>query len=112
MGKAVARGHSEVANCGAGWAKLQLASRQQLADLATDHATQCSSLGGEASKPLGVKICGGCGSGRNSQPHRRVHWRDPQGPRMYTNPPTWELAPEGPHLMWVAGEVTESQLKA
>ena len=44
-----------------------------------------------ASKPLAVKTSGGCG-GRNSQPHRRVHWRDPQGPRMYTKPPTEESA--------------------
>ena len=53
----------------------------------------------KASKPLTVKTCRGCGSGRNSQPHRRVHWRDQQGPRMYTNPPTWESAPEGPNLL-------------
>ena len=32
------------------------------------------------------KICGDCGGRRNSQPHRRVHWRDPQGPKMSTNP--------------------------
>ena len=25
--------------------------------------------------------------------------RDPQGPKMYTNPPTWESAPEGPNLL-------------
>ena len=55
----------------------------------------------KASKPLTVKFCGGCGGGRNSQPHGRAHWRDPQGPRMYTNPPTWESAPEGPN--WLVG---------
>ena len=44
------------------------------------------------------KTCGGWGGKRNSQPHRRVHWRDPQGPRTYTNPLTWESAPEGPNL--------------
>ena len=45
--------------------------------------------GNKASKPLIENIGGGWGgSGRNSQPHRRVHWRDPQGPRMYTSPPT------------------------
>ena len=33
------------------------------------------------------RICGGYGSRRNSQSHRRVCWRDPQGPRMYTSPP-------------------------
>ena len=55
--------------------------------------------GRKASKPLTIKTCGGCGSRRNSQSHRRVCWRDPQGPRMYTNPPTWESAPEGPNLL-------------
>ena len=50
-------------------------------------------------KHLVVKICGGCGIGRNSQPHGRVHWRQPQGPRMYTNTPTQESAPEGPNLL-------------
>ena len=44
------------------------------------------------------KTCGGWGR-RNSQPHRRVHWRDQQGPRTYTNPPTWESAPEVPSLI-------------
>ena len=57
--------------------------------------------GGEikALKPLAVKTYGGCSSKRNSQPHRRVHWRDSQGPRTYTNPPPWEAAPEGPNLL-------------
>ena len=68
--------------------------------------------GNEASKPLAVKTYGGSGSRRNSQPHRRVCWRDPQGPRMNTIPPTWESAPEGPNLLVVAGEVTESRPRA
>ena len=55
--------------------------------------------GNKASKPLTIKTCGGCGDGRNSQPHRRVHWIDPQGPRPYTNPPTWESAPEEHNLL-------------
>ena len=53
----------------------------------------------KTSESLTEKICGGWGSRRNSQPHRTVHWRDLQGPRMYTNPPTWESAPEGPNLL-------------
>ena len=53
----------------------------------------------KASKSLAVNTCEGCGGGRNSQPHRRVHWRDQQGPRMYTNPPTLESAPEGLNLL-------------
>ena len=52
----------------------------------------------KASKPLAVKTCGSCSGGRNSQFHRRVCRRDPQGPRMYTSPPTQESAPEGPNL--------------
>ena len=55
--------------------------------------------GNKASKPQAIKTCGSCGSGRNSQLHRRVCWRDPQGPRMYTNTHTWESAPEGPNLL-------------
>ena len=46
-----------------------------------------------------LKTCGGCSGRRNSQPHRRVHWRDPQGPRTYTKSPTWQSAPEGPNLL-------------
>ena len=44
-GKASAGGPSEAADCGAGWAKLQLAVRQQLVDPVTDHPTQSSSAG-------------------------------------------------------------------
>ena len=66
----------------------------------TDCVTQGSSMGEKkVSKPLAVKICGGCGSGRNSHLHKTVCWRDPQGPRMYTNPPTEESAPGGPNLL-------------
>ena len=43
--KAVAGRPSEVMDCGTGWAKLQLAERQQLVDLATDCATLSSSSG-------------------------------------------------------------------
>ena len=51
-----------------------------------------------------LKTPGGWGSsGRNSQLHRGVHWRDPKGPRTYTNPPTQELAPEGPNLIVGSG---------
>ena len=55
--------------------------------------------GNKAWKPLTEKTCEGWGFRRNSQPHRRVHWRDPQGPRTYTNPPTQESASEGPSLL-------------
>ena len=54
---------------------------------------------------LTENTCGGWGgSRRNSQPHRWVHWRDPQGPGTYTSPPTWESAPEGPNLLVGSGE--------
>ena len=67
---------------------------------ATDCATQSSSTSKQSLKPLTENTCGGSGgSRRNSQPHRRSHWRDPQGPRMYTTPPTREAAPEGPSLI-------------
>ena len=63
--------------------------------------------GNKASKSLTLKTCGGCGGRRTSKPHRRVHWRDPQGHRMYTNPPTHpptqESAPEGPKLLVGSG---------
>ena len=41
--KAEAGRLSKVADWGAGWAKMQLAARQQLVDLATHRATQGSS---------------------------------------------------------------------
>ena len=65
----------------------------------TDNPIQDSSWGTKASEALAIKTCGGWGGGRNSKPHRRVHWRDSQGPRMHTNPPTRESAPEGPNLL-------------
>ena len=34
------------------------------------------------------------------------------GPRIYTNPPTQESAPEGPNLLVVVREVTEIQKRA
>ena len=75
-------------------------ARQQLADPATDRATQSSSIGKESLRPLIENTCGGWGGRRrNSLHHRRVPWRDPQGPRTYTNPSTWESAPEGPNLL-------------
>ena len=75
-------------------------------------ATQGSSTGKEASKPLAIKSSGVCGSRRNSQPHRRVRWRDPQGCRKYTNPPTQESAPEGHNLLVGSREVTEGGARA
>ena len=70
-----------------------------------DQATQGSIEGKYSLKPLIENTCGGCGgSGRNSQPHRRVPWRDPQGPRMHTNAPTRESAPEGPNLLVSSGK--------
>ena len=38
-GKPGAGGPSKVADCGVGWARLQLAARQQLVDWVTDCAT-------------------------------------------------------------------------
>ena len=53
--------------------------------------TDCTGFQCREIKPQNLwlkKICGGWGSRRNSQPQRRVLWRDPQGPRTYTKPPT------------------------
>ena len=49
------------------------------------------------------KTWGGWGGRRNSLPHRKVHWRDPQGPITYTNPRTWKSAPKGPNLLVGSG---------
>ena len=73
--------------------------RQQLVDWMTDCPTQSSSVGKWSLKPLIENTCGGWGSsGRSSQPHR-IRWRDPQGPKLCTSPPTREPAPEGPSLI-------------
>ena len=55
--------------------------------------------GNKASKSLAIKTCEGCSGIRDAQPHSRVCWRDPPGPRMYTNPPIQESPPEGPNLL-------------
>ena len=65
--------------------------------------------GNKASKPLIENICGGCGGGRNSQPHRRVHWRDSWGTQ--THPPGNQHQ-ESPICLWLVEEVTESWSKA
>ena len=96
---------------GWGWA------RRQLADWAVPHlsADKPGGTTGEWDRPHNPGVQRGelkpqslwlktplgdwGGSGRNCQPYRRVCWRDPQGPRTYTNPPTQESAPEGPNLI-------------
>ena len=104
------RTHDKVAAVGLGWVRWRLAVPHLRAD----------KLGGTtmgqdimqprvpvqekiARKPLAVKTCGGGRGGRNTQPLRRIRWRDPQGPRMDTNPLTWESAPEGPNLLVGSG---------
>ena len=44
---------------------------------AADHMSEAGLAEWETkdSKPLAVKYCGGCDGGRNSQSHRRVHWK-------------------------------------
>ena len=68
--------------------------------------------GNKASKPLTKKTCGGCSGRRNSQPHRRVHWRDHRVLECTQAHPPWNKHQKGPICLWVAGEVTESQLRA
>ena len=60
--------------------------------------------GGGLWSKVGKAAAGRRGSSRrNSQPHWRVRWRDPQGLRRYTSPPTQEAAPEGPNLIVGSG---------
>ena len=113
-GSRAERTHRKAVAGGLGWA------RRWIADWAVPHLPadkpggttgdrdkprnpgfQCREI--KPQKPLTEKTCGGSGGGRNSQSHRRVRWRDPQGPRMYTSPPTRESAPEGPNLIVGSG---------
>ena len=57
--KATAGRPREVVDCGAGWAKLQVAVRQQLVDRVTDRTTQSSSVGKYNLKPLTENTRGG-----------------------------------------------------
>ena len=69
--------------------------------------------GNKTWKSLAIKTCGGCDGCRKSQSHKGVHRRNPQGPGMYANPATQELAPEQPNsLVGKVGEVTESGERA
>ena len=54
-------------------------------------------------KPLDIKICRVVAVGEKSQDHRKICGRDPQGPRMYTNPPTQESALEWHNLLVGSG---------
>ena len=85
---------------------LQINWEEQLGSK-IDHATpqpRVPTWRDKAWKPLTEKFCGGWGSRRNSQTHRRVHWRDPWGPRTYTKRPTEESTPERPDLLLGSGE--------
>ena len=80
---------------GGGWQTRQshihapISQEAQLGSEA-DCKTQVSVWETKDLKLLAVKSCGGCEVGRNFQSHRRVCWRDPEGPRTYTNSPTQE----------------------
>ena len=52
--------------------------------------------GSKATKPLTEKICGA--AAETPSLTGQFHWKNPQGPRTYTKPPTQESAPEGPNL--------------
>ena len=78
----------------------------------TDHPTQGSSGGNKVSKPLAVKTCGNWGSRINSQSHKRVHWRDPLGPRMYRAHTSWNQNQKDPICLWEGRKVTESRPRA
>ena len=90
---------------GGGWRSqicMKINQEEQLGSK-TDHITWASSTGKESLETLAVKTYGDCGIERNSQTHRRVCWKDPQGLKMYTNPSTQESAPEGPNLLVGSG---------
>ena len=72
-------------------------------DRPCDPGFQCGEIKPQKKLTLAVKTYGGWGSGRNSQLHRRVPWRDPQGPGTYIKQPTRESAPEGPNLLCCTG---------
>ena len=64
-----------------------------------DYATHGSIMGKENLKTSGWKNLWGFWWQDELPASQRVHWRDPQGPRTCTNPPTWESAPEGSNLL-------------
>ena len=68
--------------------------------------------GNKGSTPLVIKTYGGSGGRRNSQLHRRVHWRDHRVLEHTQTHPSGNQHQKGPICLWVAGEVTESQLRA
>ena len=59
-----------------------------------------------------LKTCGGCSGRRNSQPHRRVHWRDPHGPKHKQTHAPRNQHQKGPICLCVVGTVTESGTRA
>ena len=73
-----------------------------------DPQPKAPAWGNKASKPLTVKHCGGCGSGRNSQSLgefiRETH-------RVLEHTP-WNQHQKGPISLWVVEEVTENLPRA
>ena len=113
LSKVAARGQGQVRRQLADWARhswqsgwshicVEINQEQQLGSK-RDRTTYGSSVGKESLETSAVNTFGDCGRGRNSWSHRRVHWRDPQGPRMYTNPPSRESPPDGPNLLVGSG---------
>ena len=77
---------------------MQINREEQLGS-ETDHTTQGFSMREKKPQPLAVKPAETAAAGESPSLTGRVHWRDPQGPRKYTNPPIWESATEGPNLL-------------
>ena len=69
----------------------------------TNHATLGSSTGKESLNTFGCKNVWGLWWQEKLPDSQRVHWRDPQGPRIYTKSPTQELGLEGPNLLQRSG---------
>ena len=106
------RTRSKVGTGGLGWPHIyvQITGRNDWGASETSQS-RVSAQEKEASKPLAVETCGGCDSGRNSQPHRRVHWKDPHLEHTQTHP-SRNQHQKGPVCLWVAGKVTESLWRA
>ena len=68
--------------------------------------------GNKASKPLAVKICGGCSVGRNSHPCQQFVGETHRALEHTQGYPSGNQHQKGPICLWVGGEVTKSQQRA
>ena len=64
-----------------------------------DHETQDFGKGKESFKTSGCKNLWGLQQWEELPASQGSCWRDLLGPRMYTNPPSWQLVPDQPNLL-------------